>query len=83
MFLSGGQGDEEATANLDAINKLGPHPWQVSFSYGRALQHAALTAWKGDDANAAAGQQAFAHRARMNSLARDAKWTPAAEKAPA
>ena len=42
MFLSGGQGDEEATANLDAINKIGPHPWQLSFSYGRALQHAAL-----------------------------------------
>jgi fructose-bisphosphate aldolase class I len=81
VFLSGGQGDEEATANLDAINKLGPHPWNVSFSYGRALQHAALTAWKGEDANAEAGQNAFAHRARMNSLARDGKWTPAAEKA--
>ena len=52
VFLSGGQGDEEATANLDAINKLGPHPWQVSFSYGRALQAAALSAWKGADANA-------------------------------
>jgi fructose-bisphosphate aldolase, class I len=81
VFLSGGQSDEEATANLDAINKLGPHPWQVSFSYGRALQAAALSAWKGEDANMTAGQQAFAHRARMNSLARDAKWTPAAEQA--
>ena len=60
VFLSGGQSDEEATANLDAINKIGPHPWQVSFSYGRALQHAALTAWKGGDENAAAGQQARA-----------------------
>jgi fructose-bisphosphate aldolase class I len=79
-FLSGGQSDEEATANLDAINKLGPHPWQVSFSYGRALQHAALMAWNGSDANADAGQQAFLHRARMNGLARDGKWTPDAEK---
>ena len=53
VFLSGGQGDEEATANLDAINKKGPLPWQVSFSYGRALQAAALSAWQGEDANAA------------------------------
>jgi fructose-bisphosphate aldolase class I len=83
VFLSGGQGDEEATANLDAINKLGPHPWQVSFSYGRALQAAALSAWKGDDANAGAGQKAFLHRARMNSLARDGKWAPDAEKSAA
>ena len=81
VFLSGGQGDEEATANLDAINKLGPHPWQVSFSYGRALQAAALSAWKGDDANAGAGQKAFLHRAQMNGLARDGKWTADAEKA--
>jgi fructose-bisphosphate aldolase class I len=79
-FLSGGQSDEEATANLDAINKLGPHPWQVSFSYGRALQHAALMAWKGADANAGAGQKAFLHRARMNGLARDGKWTADAER---
>ena len=76
VFLSGGQGDEEATANLDAINKLGPHPWQLSFSYGRALQHAALTAWKGEDANAGAGQKAFLHRARMNGLARDGQVDP-------
>jgi len=81
VFLSGGQGDKEATANLDAINKIGPHPWQVSFSYGRALQAAALSAWKGDDANAAAGQQAFLHRARMNSLAAHGNWTPDAERA--
>jgi fructose-bisphosphate aldolase, class I len=81
VFLSGGQSDEEATANLDAINKLGPHPWQMSFSYGRALQHAALTTWQGDDANAGAGQKAFLHRAHMNGLARDGKWTADAEKA--
>jgi fructose-bisphosphate aldolase class I len=80
VFLSGGQGDEEATANLDAINKLGPHPWQLSFSYGRALQAAALSAWKGDDANAGAGQQAFLHRARMNSLAAHGHWAPDAER---
>jgi fructose-bisphosphate aldolase class I len=80
VFLSGGQSDEEATANLDAINKIGPHPWNVSFSYGRALQAAALAAWQGDDKNAAAGQKAFLHRARMNGLARDGKWTPDAEK---
>ncbi len=80
VFLSGGQGDEEATANLDAINKLGPHPWQLSFSYGRALQAAALSAWKGSDANADAGQKAFLHRARMNGLAREGAWTADAEK---
>ncbi|GIU90209.1 MAG: fructose-bisphosphate aldolase [Acidimicrobiia bacterium] len=81
VFLSGGQGDEEATANLDAMNKLGPHPWELSFSYGRALQAAALKAWKGDDANAAAGQAAYLHRARMNGLARSGAWTPELEKA--
>ena len=57
VFLSGGQSDEEATANLDAMNKLGPHPWQLSFSYGRALQAAALKAWKGDDANVGAARR--------------------------
>jgi fructose-bisphosphate aldolase, class I len=69
VFLSGGQGDEEATANLDAINKRGPLPWQTSFSYGRALQAAALKAWKGDKANFDAGQRAFLHRARLNGAA--------------
>jgi fructose-bisphosphate aldolase class I len=69
VFLSGGQGDEEATANLDAINKRGPLPWQMSFSYGRALQAAALKAWKGDKANFDAGQRAFLHRARLNGAA--------------
>jgi fructose-bisphosphate aldolase class I len=81
VFLSGGQGDEEATATLDAINKIGPHPWEFSFSYGRALQHAALQAWKGEDANASAGQAAYLHRAHMNGLARSGAWTPKAEKA--
>ena len=69
VFLSGGQGDEEATANLDAMNRIGSHPWELSFSYGRALQAAALKAWKGADANAGAGQAAYLHRARMNGLA--------------
>jgi fructose-bisphosphate aldolase class I len=81
VFLSGGQGTQEATANLDAINKLGPHPWQISFSYGRALQAPSLKAWKGDDANIAAGQAAYLHRARMNGLARSGEYTPDAEKA--
>jgi fructose-bisphosphate aldolase, class I len=80
VFLSGGQGDEEATANLDAMNKRGPHPWQLSFSYGRALQAPALKAWKGDDANIGAGQAAYLHRARMNGLARSGQWTADAEK---
>src|SRR5690349_15100129 len=80
VFLSGGQGDEEATANLNAMNKLGPHPWQLSFSYGRALQAPSLKAWKGDDANIGAGQSAYLHRARMNGLARSGEYTAAAEK---
>jgi fructose-bisphosphate aldolase class I len=81
VFLSGGQGDEEATANLDAMNKLGAHPWQLSFSYGRALQAPALKAWRGSDANAEAGSAAFLHRARMNGLARHGTWTENAEAA--
>jgi fructose-bisphosphate aldolase, class I len=81
VFLSGGQGDEESTANLNAMNAKGPHPWELSFSYGRALQAAALQAWKGDDANVSAGQKAYLHRAHMNSLARSGAYTPEAEKA--
>jgi len=81
VFLSGGQGDEEATANLNAMNAKGPHPWQLSFSYGRALQAPSLKAWKGDDANLSAGQAAYLHRAHMNSLARAGAYTADAEKA--
>ncbi|MFM7225839.1 MAG: class I fructose-bisphosphate aldolase [Actinomycetota bacterium] len=81
VFLSGGQGDEEATANLDAMNRMGPHPWELSFSYGRALQAAALKAWQGADANDGAGQAAYLHRARMNGLARSGSYTAAAEHA--
>ena len=68
-FLSGGQSDELATAHLDAMNRLGPLPWGLSFSYGRALQAPALKAWKGAAGNVAAGQAALSHRARMNGLA--------------
>jgi fructose-bisphosphate aldolase class I len=82
VFLSGGQGDEEATANLNAMNAVGPLPWQLSFSYGRALQAPSLKAWKGDDANVQAGQEALAHRARMNGAARDGSYTAEMEKVP-
>lgn len=79
-FLSGGQSDEEATAHLDAMNRLGPLPWKLTFSYGRALQAAPQKAWSGKKENVAAGQKAFAHRARMNGLASLGKWTAALEK---
>lgn len=81
VFLSGGQGDEEATANLNAMNALGPHPWELSFSYGRALQSPALKAWAGDDAQADDARRAFYHRSQMNGLARSGSWTPDAEAA--
>ncbi|BCM22077.1 class I fructose-bisphosphate aldolase [Mesorhizobium sp. J8] len=80
-FLSGGQEDEEATANLNAINAIGPHPWKLTFSYGRALQAAPQKAWSGKASNVAAGQAAFTHRAHMNHLAALGKWQPALEKA--
>lgn len=73
-FLSGGQSDEEATANLNAINAIGPHPWKLTFSYGRALQAAPQKAWSGKGENVAAAQAAFAHRARMNGLAALGTW---------
>ncbi|HUR17874.1 MAG TPA: class I fructose-bisphosphate aldolase [Acidimicrobiales bacterium] len=68
-FLSGGQSAEVATEHLNAMNAMGPHPWHLSFSYGRALQDPALKAWKGEAANAPAGQSALYHRSRCNSLA--------------
>ncbi|MGA3140974.1 MAG: class I fructose-bisphosphate aldolase [Xanthobacteraceae bacterium] len=79
-FLSGGQSDEEATAHLDAINKLGPLPWHVTFSYGRALQAAPQKAWSGKPENVPAAQRAFGHRAQMNSLAALGRWTADLEK---
>ena len=73
-FLSGGQSDEDATAHLDAMNKIGGLPWPLTFSYGRALQAAPQKAWSGKAENVAAGQRAFTHRARMNSLASKGEW---------
>ncbi len=70
VFLSGGQTDEEATANLDALNRTGPQPWELSFSFGRALQAPVLRAWAGDDARAGAARAALLHRAAMNGAAR-------------
>jgi len=79
-FLSGGQSDQEATAHLDAMNKIGGLPWRLTFSYGRALQAAPQQAWAGKAANVAAGQQAFSHRARMNALASKGEWQPGLEQ---
>jgi fructose-bisphosphate aldolase class I len=79
-FLSGGQSDEEATAHLDAINRLGPLPWNVTFSYGRALQAAPQKAWSGKAENVAAAQRAFLHRAIMNGLATRGQWKQDLEK---
>ena len=76
VFLSGGQSDEAATAHLNALNLLGPQPWELSFSFGRALQEPVLEAWRGDPANVEAAQAAFLHRARMNGAARSGSWTP-------
>src|SRR3954467_4649388 len=80
VFLSGGQTDEDSTAHLNAMNERGPHPWELSFSYGRALQAPALKAWRGDESNVGAGQEAFAHRAKRNGLARSADYSPEREK---
>ena len=79
-FLSGGQSDEVATAHLDAMNRIGGLPWRLTFSYGRALQAAPQKAWSGKAENAAAGQRAFTHRARMNSLATKGEWQADLEK---
>ena len=80
-FLSGGQSSEDATAHLHYMNAAGPLPWTLTFSYGRALQADALKAWGGKPENVAAGQRAFSHRAKMNSLATSGKWAQALEKA--
>ncbi len=79
-FLSGGQSDEDATAHLNAMNRIGGLPWHLTFSYGRALQAAPLKAWSGKAENVAAGQRAFSHRARMNSLASQGEWKADLEK---
>ena len=80
VFLSGGQSEVEATENLNAINGIGG-PWALSFSYGRGLQQSALAAWAGDSGNADAAQAAYAHRARMNSLAAAGDWSAELEEA--
>ena len=79
-YLSGGQSDEEATAHLDAMNRIGGFPWKMTFSYGRALQAAPQKAWGGKPENVAAGAKAFTHRAEMNGLASKGQWSEAAER---
>ena len=79
-FLSGGQSDEEATAHLDAMNRIGGFPWKLTFSYGRALQAAPQKAWSGKAGNVAAAQAAFSHRAKMNGLASLGQWKQELEK---
>jgi fructose-bisphosphate aldolase class I len=80
VFLSGGMSDEDATSRLNAMNQRGPHPWELSFSYGRALQAPALKAWQGEAANAEAAQQAYYRRAKFNSAARTGAYAPEWEK---
>ena len=79
-FLSGGQSDIDATAHLDAMNKIGGFDWKLSFSYGRALQHPALNIWLGKKENYNAAQEALSHRALMNKKAAQGKWDQSLEK---
>jgi fructose-bisphosphate aldolase, class I len=79
-YLSGGQSDEDATAHLDAMNRIGGFPWKMTFSYGRALQAAPQKAWSGKSENVAAAQRAFSHRAKMNGLATLGQWKNDLEK---
>jgi fructose-bisphosphate aldolase class I len=81
VFLSGGMTDEQATSRLNEMNRIGGFPWELSFSYGRALQAPSLAAWGGQHANVEAGQRALAHRARMNGLARDGRYEASMESA--
>jgi fructose-bisphosphate aldolase class I len=83
VFLSGGQTDEDATAHLNAMNARGPHPWELSFSYGRALQAPTLKAWGGDPARAEEAQRAFYRRAKFNGAARTGSYAPEMETAAA
>jgi len=80
VFLSGGQDEEVATAHLDAMNRLGEQPWELSFSFGRALQAAALAAWRGEEANREAAQGALLHRARCNGAARRGEYSVGLER---
>jgi fructose-bisphosphate aldolase, class I len=81
VFLSGGMSDEDATARLNAINQHGPHPWELSFSYGRALQAPALKAWGGDASKVEDAQRAFYRRAKFNGAARSGSYAPEWETA--
>ena len=83
VFLSGGQDDEQATANLNAIKHAEPQPWTVSFSYARALQGQAMATWGGREDDVKAAQDVFAHRTAMTALANRGQWTPQAEQQPA
>jgi fructose-bisphosphate aldolase class I len=78
-FLSGGQSDIDATAHLDAMNKIGGFPWKLSFSYGRALQQPSLKAWLGKEENIPLAQDALSHRALMNKLAAKGAWNSGLE----
>jgi fructose-bisphosphate aldolase class I len=80
VFLSGGQSDELATAHLNAMNRLGDQPWQLSFSFGRALQAPALRTWRGVSDNVATAQSEYLHRARLNGAARSGAYTPELER---
>ena len=79
VFLSGGQSDQQATSRLDALNRHGPQPWQLSFSFGRALQAPVLRAWAGDDANIGVAQEALKKRAGLNGAARYGSYVPGME----
>ncbi len=81
VFLSGGMSDEDATARLNAMNQRGPHPWELSFSYGRALQAPALKAWGGDQSKVEEAQKAFYRRAKFNGAARSGSYAPEWETA--
>ena len=80
VFLSGGQSDELATAHLNAMNAMTDAPWELSYSYGRALQAPALKAWGGDSANIAKAQAALVHRARCNGAARSGAYSTSMEQ---
>jgi fructose-bisphosphate aldolase class I len=83
VFLSGGQSESQATSHLNAMNQISGHPWVLSFSFGRALQSAAMKAWGGRGANVAAAQAAFVPRARLNSMAQRGRYKPLMEQDPA
>jgi fructose-bisphosphate aldolase class I len=82
-FLSGGQAGDEACANLNAMNCGESQPWELTYSFGRALQYPALEIWRGNAANVPAAQSAFLHRARMSGLARSGQYSPSLEQVPA